>query len=92
MLPASLPADRERRSFRIRYLYVEKQGSNRKMNPRKISVMTTHEDSRIEALEESSRDQEARLRKIELWQSFVLGATAAFWVFVSLVAWWLAQK
>lgn len=62
------------------------------MNARKISVMATHEDSRIEALEESSRDQEARLRKIELWQSFVLGATAAFWVFTSLVAWWLAQK
>ena len=65
------------------------------MNARKISVMAAHEDHNAEdisQLRDDLREVFDRLRKLEQWQSFVLGATAAFWVFVSLVAWWLAQK
>lgn len=57
------------------------------MISRKISVMqqNDNQDDRLD-------DHETRLRALEKWQSFVLGATAAFWIFVSGVAWWLSKK
>lgn len=51
-----------------------------------------HNAEDIAQIREDVREIVDRLGKIERWQSFVLGATAAFWVFTSLVAWWLAQK
>ena len=67
------------------------------MNPRKISVMPTnhqeeHNAEDISQLRDDLREVFDRLRKLEQWQSFVLGATAAFWVFTSLIAWWLGTK
>lgn len=67
------------------------------MNSRKFPVMSqnreeSHNAEDISQLRDDLREVFDRLRKLEQWQSFVLGATAAFWVFTSLVAWWLAQK
>jgi len=52
----------------------------------------SHNAEDIAQIRDDIREIVDRLGKIERWQSFVLGATAAFWVFTSLVAWWLAQK
>lgn len=67
------------------------------MNSRKFPVMAqNHEENHnaedISQLRDDLREVLDRLRKLEQWQSFVLGATAAFWVFTSLVAWWIGTK
>lgn len=57
-----------------------------------MMTMNRQEDynaEEISQIRDDMREVFDRLRKLEQWQSFVLGATAAFWVFVSLVAWWL---
>lgn len=52
----------------------------------------SHNAEDIAQIRDDIREIVDRLGKIERWQSFVLGATAAFWVFVSFVAWWLGSK
>lgn len=67
------------------------------MNSRKFPIMAanhneSHNAEDISQLRDDLREVFDRLRKLEQWQSFVLGATAAFWIFTSLIAWWLGTK
>lgn len=67
------------------------------MNSRKFPVMSqnreeNHNAEDIAQIRNDVREIVDRLGKLERWQSFVLGATAAFWVFMSFISWWLSQK